>query len=205
MAVSCSWEAETLVDIWLAMVSCKPKWAKPSSSLWLFLCCFVYCDSYYGKLRVCAALWTNQIGYIIVIAWLPGIYGNINHPCPQASTSDSGQFTAINPWPHASGISRREVLSQLHAKCAHNFSATPKKTLTTPPNSCISEGSWLTKKAVLRQVAMRNYCLGSEFQRPVSLLLVVAASYWLSVTCNSCWANCCARAEGGAPAPWAPC
>ena len=43
------------------------------------------------------ALWTNQMGYIILIAQLPGIYGNINCPCPQATPSDSGQFTAINP------------------------------------------------------------------------------------------------------------
>ena len=27
----------------------------------------------------------------------PGIYGNVNHPCPRASPSDSGRFTAINP------------------------------------------------------------------------------------------------------------
>ena len=33
------------------------------------------------------------------------------------------------------------------------------------------------KKAVLGQAEMRNCCLGSEFQRPVSLLLVVAVSY----------------------------
>ena len=25
------------------------------------------------------------------------IYGNVNCPCPRASLSDSGQFTAINP------------------------------------------------------------------------------------------------------------
>ena len=47
------------------------------------------------------ALWTNQMGYILVIARLPGIYGNINCPCLQASPLDSGQFTAINPWPRA--------------------------------------------------------------------------------------------------------
>ena len=28
-----------------------------------------------------------------------GIYGNVNHPCPQATPSDSGRFTALNPWP----------------------------------------------------------------------------------------------------------
>ena len=48
-----------------------------------------------------AALWTNQMGYIIVIARLPGIYGNVNRPCPRAAPSDSGRFTAINPWPRA--------------------------------------------------------------------------------------------------------
>ena len=44
-----------------------------------------------------AALWTNQVGYITLIAQLPGIYGNVNRPCPLATPSDSGRFTAINP------------------------------------------------------------------------------------------------------------
>ena len=34
---------------------------------------------------------------MIVIARLPGIYGNVNCPCPRAAPSDSGRFTAINP------------------------------------------------------------------------------------------------------------
>ena len=42
--------------------------------------------------------------YIIVIARLPGIYGDVNRPCPRAIPSDSGRFTAINPWPHATTI-----------------------------------------------------------------------------------------------------
>ena len=63
----------------------------------LFLCWFVYCVSHYGGLDAHAALWTNQMGYIIVIARLPGIYGNVNRPCPRATPSDSGRFTAINP------------------------------------------------------------------------------------------------------------
>ena len=41
---------------------------------------------------------TNHMGYIKVKAQLPGIYGNVNRPCPRAAPSDSGQFTAINPW-----------------------------------------------------------------------------------------------------------
>ena len=41
---------------------------------------------------------TNQMGYIKVKAQLPGIYGNVNRPCPQVAPSDSGRFTAINPW-----------------------------------------------------------------------------------------------------------
>ena len=42
------------------------------------------------------------MGYnIIVIARLPGIYGDVNRPCPRATPSDSGRFTAINPWPRA--------------------------------------------------------------------------------------------------------
>ena len=44
-----------------------------------------------------AALWTNQMGYITLIAQLPGIYGNVNCPCSRATPSDSGQFTAIDP------------------------------------------------------------------------------------------------------------
>ena len=47
--------------------------------------------------NACTALWTNQMGYITLIAQLPGIYGNVNRPCPQAMPPDSGQFTAINP------------------------------------------------------------------------------------------------------------
>ena len=41
------------------------------------------------------------MGYIIVTARLPGIYGDVNRPCPRATPSDSGRFTAINPWPRA--------------------------------------------------------------------------------------------------------
>ena len=40
--------------------------------------------------------WTNQMGYIKVKAQLPGIYGNVNCPYPQAAPSASGRFTAIN-------------------------------------------------------------------------------------------------------------
>ena len=35
---------------------------------------------------------TNQMGYIKVKAQLPGIYGNVNCPCPRATPSDSGRF-----------------------------------------------------------------------------------------------------------------
>ena len=35
---------------------------------------------------------TNQVGYIIVIARLPGNYGNVNSPCPRAMPSDSGSL-----------------------------------------------------------------------------------------------------------------
>ena len=41
------------------------------------------------------------MGYIIVIARLPGIYSDINRSCPRATSSDSGWFTVIYPWPHA--------------------------------------------------------------------------------------------------------
>ena len=40
-----------------------------------------------------AAAWTNQMGYIIVIAQVQGNYGN--------TPLDLGWFTAINPWPCA--------------------------------------------------------------------------------------------------------
>ena len=35
---------------------------------------------------------------LIIITQLPGIYGNVNRPCPWATPSDSGRFTAINPY-----------------------------------------------------------------------------------------------------------
>jgi hypothetical protein len=46
-----------------------------------------------------ASLWTNQVGYMYVtlIAQLRRICGNVNRPCPRATPSDSGRFTAINP------------------------------------------------------------------------------------------------------------
>ena len=44
-----------------------------------------------------ATLWTNQMGYITLIAQLPGSYGNVNRPCPQATPLDSGRVTAIIP------------------------------------------------------------------------------------------------------------
>ena len=46
--------------------------------------------------------------------------------------------------------------------CAQNLSHAPK-TLTTPLIKRVLEGSWLTKKAVLGQIATRNCCFGSEF------------------------------------------
>ena len=47
--------------------------------------------------NVRAALWTNQVGYITLVAQLPRIYGNVNRPCPWVTPSDSDRFTAINP------------------------------------------------------------------------------------------------------------
>ena len=55
----------------------------------------------------------NQVGYIIVIARLPGIYGNVNRPCPRAMPSDSGRFIAINPWPRAITITYTLLLNEL--------------------------------------------------------------------------------------------
>ena len=39
----------------------------------------------------------HAIKWYLNTARLPGIYGNVNRPCPRASPSDSGRFTAINP------------------------------------------------------------------------------------------------------------
>ena len=41
-------------------------------------------DFFAGWFVYRAALWTNQVGYIVVIAQLLGIYGNVNSPCPPA-------------------------------------------------------------------------------------------------------------------------
>ena len=64
------------------------------------------------------------MGYIIVIARLPGIYGNMNNPCPLASPSDSGRFTAINLGPCAIIIkySLNTKLTMLHESYDLNFS-----------------------------------------------------------------------------------
>ena len=37
------------------------------------------------------------MGYIKVKTWVLGIYGNVNCHCPQATPSNWGRFTAINP------------------------------------------------------------------------------------------------------------
>ena len=54
-------------------------------------------STYFLAVEIDGAARTNQVGYITVIARLLGIYGNVNRPCPRASPSDSGRFTAINP------------------------------------------------------------------------------------------------------------
>ena len=53
-----------LSDPWLVLLS---PGTSPSLSA-LFLCRFVYGDSYYGGLGACATPWTNQMGYVTVIA-----------------------------------------------------------------------------------------------------------------------------------------
>ena len=45
----------------------------------------------YRRKLACAALWTNQMGYITLMAQ------SCQGPCPQATPLDSGQLTAINP------------------------------------------------------------------------------------------------------------
>ena len=54
------------------------------------------------------------------------------------------------------------------------------KMVITSPNLCVLKGSWLTRKAVLGQVAMRMCRLGSKFRRPVS-----CSSYELSIIIDS--------------------
>ena len=49
---------------------------------------YVYCDSFYG-LSARAALWSNQTGYVTVIARVARDYGNINKPRPWAVLLDS--------------------------------------------------------------------------------------------------------------------
>ena len=76
-----------------------------------------------------------------------------------------------------------------------NFWARPKN-IDHAPHLRVLEDSWLIKKAVLGLVAIRKRHLRIKFQRPVSLLLVGAASYHLSLTIFVT-----ARAEVGAQAP----
>ena len=64
------------------------------------------------------------MGYIIVIARLPGIYGNVNRPCPRAAPSDSGRFTAINPWPRAITITYTDMLLSNNGYFIKNWIAT---------------------------------------------------------------------------------
>ena len=56
---------------------------------------------------------------------------------------------------------------------------------------------------------MRNNCLGSEFHKAVSLLLVVATSFrlWVTILVTEILvlATVVPELRGGAPAPWAPC
>ena len=62
-----------------------------------------------------------------------------------------------------------------------NFSHVPK-TLTVSPNQSFLEGSQQTREAVVGQVVVRNCYLGSEFSRPVGLLLLLTASHRLLFT-----------------------
>ena len=42
------------------------------------------------------------MGYIIAIARLPRIYGNVNRPCPRACALGLGSvYSAVNPWSRA--------------------------------------------------------------------------------------------------------
>ena len=77
-----------------------------------------------------AALLTNQMGYIIVIAQLPEIYGNVNRPYPRATPSDSGRFTAINPWPRALTITK--IIVKHILEVGQGLGSPPSKFLSSP-------------------------------------------------------------------------
>ena len=70
------------------------------------------------------------------------------------------QDSLVQWWPQ----DLREEGAKIFARKARtqNFSHAPKM-LTIPLIKCVLEGSWPTNKAVLRQIAMRNCCFGSEF------------------------------------------
>ena len=59
---------------------------------------------------------------------------------------------------------REGVLRHSRAKRALKIFSHAPKTLTTPLIKRVLEGSWLTKKAVLGQIATRNCSFGSEFR-----------------------------------------
>ena len=80
----------------------------------------------------------------------------------------------------------RCYVGRSRAKCARKIFSHAPKTLTTPLIYTFLQDSWLTKKAVLGLVMMRIRCLRNEFLGLVSLLLVGAASYRLSLTIILC-------------------
>ena len=80
------------------------------------------------------------------------------------------------------GFEEVGVLDQTRAKRAQNFLATPPIYRPHPLIKAFLKVSYLTKKAVLGQGAVRNCCVGNEVWRPVSLLLVLAASHWFLFT-----------------------
>ena len=87
------------------------------------------------------------MGYIVVIAWLPGIYGNVNCPCPWALPSESGRFTGINPWPHAITITYfyAKFLEEIR-QCSLNLGGGANQFSTDGPNfskTLVWEGSFL--------------------------------------------------------------
>ena len=67
------------------------RWSKEQQAIFevlRFVCWLVLLLLLWTALRG-ATLWTNQMGYMTLVAQLPWIYGDVNRPCPRATPSDS--------------------------------------------------------------------------------------------------------------------
>ena len=113
----CSREAEILVDtpVVIESVTSERKEASHHLLFNLFLA-GLFTVSYYGRLDAHAAVQTNQMGYIIVIAWMPGIYGNL-YPvamllCNMSSLRNINSAILISPGKESKSIAEDQRSSQ---------------------------------------------------------------------------------------------